>query len=47
MATNDKHDLDNEKIEAFFKSPVGFWISVSVVAAIALGGIVLSFFGAN
>jgi hypothetical protein len=45
MATNDKHDLDNDKIEAFFKSPVGFWISVSAVGLIALGGIILSFTG--
>ncbi|WP_185204279.1 hypothetical protein [Glaciihabitans sp. INWT7] len=39
---NNSHDLDNDKIEAFFRSPVGFWISIGVVAAIALSGIILT-----
>jgi hypothetical protein len=39
MADNDKTNLDKERIEAFFKSPLGFWTVIVVIGAIVLWAI--------
>ena len=34
---NEKQKLENDKIDGFFSSPTGFWISVVTAGAILLG----------
>jgi len=43
--SDNKQNFDQERIEAFLKSPAGFWTCVGVVGAIALGAIVSTFIG--
>ena len=43
--SNQKQNLEHDKVEAFFKSPLGFWVSVAIGAGIVLGSIGITVVG--